>query len=101
MNGEVKPQLPAGMKMDLIVVFRSPDGEKDWQIIAPAEVPEFVKDPDTMGRLMAGDIVRNVDVSQWWYRAEKMLSEKEVRRVFGNAKRHAKIEARKLRRRAH
>lgn len=89
------------LKAAELIIWRSPDGEKGWKIIKPDEVPDWVKHPDVMGRLVAGDMVTDQKHSPFWYRAEPTPSAQEVARIHGNALRHEKIAARKRRRRAH
>lgn len=94
-------QLPEGMKQAELVIWRSPNGRDQWQMIKPADVPEWVKHPNVLGRMVAGEMASDVRNDPFWYRAEPAPSDKEIRRIFGNAQRHAKIDARKRRRRAH
>lgn len=59
----------------LVVVYESDNGRDDWRPIKPDKVPEFVKDPDTMGRLLAGEECMDVsagDRGGAWYRAIRM-----------------------------
>lgn len=102
MDKQQQPIVPEGMRVDRMVVFRSPNGRDQWKAIKPAEVPEFLKHPDTMARLVTtGEMVMDPRVSEWWYRVEKVPSKQVIQRIVGNAQRHAKIAARKRRRRAH
>jgi hypothetical protein len=55
-----------------LVIFRSQDGDKDWKPVKPEDVPAFVKDPDTLGRLMDGEMVRHLTEDLGWYMAAKM-----------------------------
>lgn len=94
--------IPAGMKQAELIFWQSPNGRDQWKIIAPAEVPDWLKgNPDAVAKLVAGDMVMDPTQSLWWYRAEPTPSAQEVARIHGNALRHEKIAARKRRRRAH
>lgn len=37
------------------VIFTSPNGRDGWMPVKPDAVPEWVKDPDNMARLVEGD----------------------------------------------
>lgn len=67
------------MKMDahqpaVIVVFKSPNGREPWTPVDPLLVPAYVKRPEIMGRLIAGE--QCMDVAEGaqggdWYRANR------------------------------
>lgn len=61
-------------KLAVAIVLRSQDPRavaEDWEPVPPKDVPEFVKDPETMGRLLVhGEIAKEPD-GQYWYRAIK------------------------------
>lgn len=57
-----------------LVIFASVNGRDGWHPLAPAEVPAWVKDPETMGRLVAGEMCMDTaqgDQGSSWYRAER------------------------------
>ena len=62
----------------MMIVYRSPDGEKDWTMVPPADVPDWVKAPDVMGRLVRGEMARGPinlmlpDEMRPWYRVERI-----------------------------
>lgn len=56
------------MKAAKIIVYHSLDSEH-WTPILPADVPEWVKEPNTMGRLVKGDMAQT-NGGGGWYRAE-------------------------------
>lgn len=56
-------------KVATLVVLHSPDTE-DWKPVMPAETPEWVKEPDVMGRLVAGDMAHRE--GEGWYRVQKL-----------------------------
>lgn len=39
----------------------SPDGENDWKLLQPAEVPEWLKDPETLGHMREGFLAHKED----------------------------------------
>lgn len=58
-----------------IVVYKSDTGRDKWLPVLPCDVPEFVKDPVTMGRLVAGEECMDAAVGHSgsaWYRALKI-----------------------------
>jgi len=57
------------VKIDPIVVYESKDGVK-WFPVYPCDVPDAIKDPAVMGRMMKGEMAMAPD-SDIWYRAEK------------------------------
>lgn len=55
-----------------LVILRSKDGRSDWQPVLPADVPEWTKRPEYMGRLVAGEMCMKCDegpAGSDWYRA--------------------------------
>jgi hypothetical protein len=64
-------------KQAVLVVYASTNGRDNWHPLLSAEVPEWVKAPDTMGRLVAGEQcmdVRQGESGSMWYRAERAPS---------------------------
>lgn len=58
----------------LIIVYASENGRDGWAPVMPADIPEFVKDPDCMGKLLAGYQVMDPSMGETgsrWYRAAK------------------------------
>ena len=41
-----------------LVILRSANGEDDWTPVKPEDVPDWLRDPDVMGRLVAGNIAQ-------------------------------------------
>jgi len=41
-----------------LVILRSANGEDDWTPVKPEDVPDWLRDPDVMGRLVAGYIAQ-------------------------------------------
>ena len=63
------------MKQAMLVVFSSSDEGKTWEPVHPQEVPEWLKAPEVMGRLVAGDMAKNdliATIHPVWYRAEEV-----------------------------
>lgn len=68
------------MKQAHLVIYRSANGRDNWQPIPAAEVPEFVKDQDTMGRLIAGEECMDAGEGlrgSSWYRAVPVVTQAE------------------------
>jgi len=64
----------------MLIFYRSLDGETDWQPLKIDEIPEWLKAPDVVGPLVAGEMAyadSNVlipDEVSPWYRADKVNS---------------------------
>lgn len=68
------------MPEGLLIILRSetPRDEASWKPVLPAEVPEWVKSPDNMARLVAGESCCNPETGDLgWYMAEKVDSSGE------------------------
>lgn len=68
------------MPEGLLIILKSANGRDGWEPVLPADVPEWVKNPDVMARLVAGDMVCDPTIGEYgsdWYRAERMSSEGE------------------------
>lgn len=68
------------MKEALLVIYRSENGRDNWVPIPAAEVPEFVKAPATMGRLVAGEECMDAGEGKngsAWYRALRVVTHGE------------------------
>jgi len=86
------------MKQAVLVIYRSANGRDGWQPVMQHDVPEWVKEPSIMGRLVAGEQCMDVaegDAGSYWYRAVPVVSKPEqtmvntaVEQVRGNATRH-------------
>ena len=62
----------------MLIFYRSLDGETDWEPLKIDEIPEWLKAPDVVGHLVAGEMAQadsNVlipDEVRPWYRAEQV-----------------------------
>lgn len=43
------------------VIAVSPDGENNWKLLQPAEVPEWLKNPETLGCMREGFLAHKED----------------------------------------
>jgi hypothetical protein len=71
-NGGTHPQQFA---QAYLIVFVSKDGETDWHPLRWDEVPEWVKHPDNMARLVDGDMCQDPtqgEAGSSWYKAERV-----------------------------
>jgi hypothetical protein len=68
------------MKQSAAIVFSSLDGT-EWVAVKPEDVPEWLKDPHIMGRLLQGEIAQHMHGNlalplhlgaHLWYRAERV-----------------------------
>ena len=58
-----------------MVVWKSPNGRDQWEPVKPADVPDWVKAEDVMGRLVNGDMCVDPtlgDSGSDFYRVEKI-----------------------------
>ena len=65
------------MKQAHLIIYSSPNGRTDWHPVESHALPGWVKDPDVMGRLVAGEECMKADEGDKgsnWYRAVKVLS---------------------------
>lgn len=78
------------MKTVCALVYSSPDGKTGWRLVKPGDVPEWVKRPAVMGRLLAGEIAKENHVGlalparlglDLWYRAERVMPDAESKRI--------------------
>ena len=59
----------------LIVVWRSENGRDPWEPVLPEDVPDWVKDPKRMARMLEGSMICDPtegESGSAWYRAEKV-----------------------------
>lgn len=80
-------------KQAMLVIFSSPHGRGEWTLVKPEDVPEWVKDPDNMARLVEGETCMKCDEGETgslWYCA--MPVDDAVRFQQANLKRLRKAE---------
>ena len=64
----------------MLIFYRSPDGETDWTPLKHDEIPDWLKAPDVVGHLVAGEMAQYTpdiivpDEVRPWYRADKVNS---------------------------
>jgi hypothetical protein len=66
--------MPEQFEQAVIVVYKSENGRDNWQPVLPIDVPEWVKEPGTMGKLVAGMECMDPTIGvagSAWYRATK------------------------------
>ncbi|MFA7269927.1 MAG: hypothetical protein WC073_11330 [Sterolibacterium sp.] len=69
-------------KQAVLVIYESVNGRDNWIPRMPAELPEWVRHPDIIGRLVAGQMCMDPtigDKGSNWYRAERVLTPEERR----------------------
>lgn len=67
-----------------LIIYASPNGRDGWAPVKPEAIPAWVKAPDNVARLVAGEMCMKADegtAGSDWYRAEKlpMLEAGEIR----------------------
>lgn len=61
-----------GLHEVVLVILRTLDPDGEWELVRPEDVPDFVKDPATIKRLVAGEICQDETQGPHWYRAEEI-----------------------------
>lgn len=60
-------------KEGFLIIYASPNGRDQWLPVLPNEVPEWLKEEDTLGELVAGQMCSKCDEADpVWYRAEEI-----------------------------
>ena len=80
-------------KQAVLVVFESPNGRDNWKPLMAADVPEWVRHPDVMGRLVAGEQCMDAaqgDKGSKWYRASRVVSAEQQRAEAKRQRKNAK-----------
>lgn len=60
------------MNQALLVIYASENGRDGWQPVKADDLPEWVRAPETIGRLVAGEMCMKADEGDkgsLWYRA--------------------------------
>ena len=74
------------LKQAKLIVYRSENGRDNWEPVTADSLPAFVKNPDVMGRLVAGE--QCMDAGEGargsaWYRAVRVVNQHERAIVQG------------------
>lgn len=68
----------------VFVIWASQDGRENWVKVKPEDVPDWVRHPNVLGRLVNGDMCmapRDGDRGSLWYRADVFLGDPERQRL--------------------
>lgn len=80
-----------------LIIFSSQNGRDHWELVRPEDVPEWLKAPDVMARLVAGEECMNARESDnRWFYAEPVPSEDEIRRIVSADQKNARKNARRV-----
>ena len=62
------------LTLAMLIIYSSPDGQV-WSPVLPADVPDWLKDPDTIAKLVDGLMCQspNSGSRTTWFRAERHL----------------------------
>lgn len=63
---------PDKVKRAKLIIYRSENGRDGWEPVGPDELPDWVKHPDNMARMVAGHECMNAaegEKGSAWYRA--------------------------------
>jgi hypothetical protein len=72
--------MPETLKQVMGVIMASPNGRDDWLPVRYEDVPDFVKHPDCMARLVEGDMVMGPKLGpkgSAWFRLETIRGEQD------------------------
>jgi len=58
------------VKIGRFVVLASESGTDPWKVVPPDQVPAWLKDPVTMGRLAGGEMAQDGEGA--WYRVDRV-----------------------------
>lgn len=86
------------LKQAKFVIYSSPD-QQNWAPVLPEDVPEWVKEPETLGRMMLGEMCMKRDEGDrgsLWYRADAFLNVWERDRVAQALRARERAEADEL-----
>lgn len=50
----------------MLIIYRSPDGADAWEPVKTVDVPEWIKSPEVMGRIVNGEVCQNEPGSDWF-----------------------------------
>jgi len=79
-----------------LVILASADGRGAWSPVLPAAVPDWIKEPDTLARLVAGECAMKADEGEsgsLWYRAQAVA---EVERIVAAEAKRARKQAKRI-----
>lgn len=63
----------------LLIILRSENGRDGWTAIKNEDVPDWVKDPENIRRMVEGEMCCRPETGdESWYRCEKVSSEGET-----------------------
>lgn len=67
-----------------LIIYSSPNGRDNWQPVKPEDVPQWLKDPERMAHLVAGEMACKNDEGDRgsdWYKAVRVLPQAEVETI--------------------
>lgn len=80
-------------KQTRLVIYESPNGRGGWHPMLPSELPDWVKHPDIIGHLVAGEMCCDPALGEKgsnWYKAVRVLSPAEKAAEERRARRAAR-----------
>lgn len=75
-----------------LIIYTSPNGRDGWLPIDPHKVPEWLKRPDIVGRLVAGEMCMDPKSSTGtdWFMAKRAITQAEKTAQERRERRQAK-----------
>jgi hypothetical protein len=85
------------MKQANLIIYVSNDGGANWTALALTDVPDWLKDPDVMRKLIEGEMAQQrpdglvlPDDVRPWYRAEPAGYDRDVMAIRAAAEKRAR-----------
>lgn len=80
-----------------LIIFSSPNGRDHWDPVLPEDVPEWLKEPDVVARLVAGEECMKAGESEnRWFYAEQAPTEEDIRRMVSADQKQARKNAKRV-----
>jgi hypothetical protein len=80
-----------GQQHDNVLVFwASPNGRDEWKPVPREDIPEWLRDQDLIDRMVAGEMVKNADREERWWKVT-VIDRKPVPVLAKNLKRFGYI----------
>lgn len=95
--------MPNRLKQAVLMIYRSANGRDGWAPVPPAEVPEWLKDLEVMGKLVDGQECMDAaegETGSYWYRAVRARDALAVASPMADAERIEAAHAKRARRAA-
>ena len=88
----------ATLTLGTLVIFASDNGMDGWVPVLPAEVPEWMKDPDNLARLIDGEACQNLSEAsgEKWFIALRLPTAQDLEAYSMAAAKRAMRQAKRM-----